>query len=474
MSWIKGKRKYGRSIVAALIFLGIALFAGVTVQAGLGAHKNVTVTADGFVLNKSKTAVMSYEGDGGDIIIPDGVTTIAAGAFLENEDVTGVDLNDVRTIGNNAFAKSGLESVEGGELVRAIGGNAFAETKLTEFEVPDGLLRLAQDAFSGVKTLQDFSGGSDNYPVVGNCIYADEGDTLYILPGGRTHVESSAKKVKKSAGSAKTEKAANGDSDVAKSSASAKVSSKNSDSDVAKSSRDSGSVAEISKADASTNTESSSAESEVARVKKATNGASDTSKVAVTDVEEIAGGGLEGPDPLAEYEANSKLAAELDEEDLADDEEDYDDFDDEEDDEGIDWVDAEVLAAASAGRYAVVEHSLDTYDVNGGTSSSTSNEASTDAANSAGNSSSSSSTSNASGSTNTTANAGTSSGTISNETVARARDATPKTADGDIDPKFVFCVALFLAGLAGLIFVRQRSLVGAAVRHSVADSGELD
>lgn len=395
MSWIKGKRKYGQSAVAALIFLGIVLFAGVTVQAGLNARKGVVVTDDGFVLNKSETAVMDYEGDGGDIIIPDGVTTIAAGAFLENEDVTGVDLNDVRTIGNNAFAKSGLESVEGGDLVRAIGGNAFAETKLTEFEVPDGLLRLAQDAFSGVKTLQDFSGGSDNYPVVGNCIYADEGDTLYILPGGRMYAESV----------------------------------------------------------------------------KTVNSASDTSMVAVTDVEEIAGGGLAASDPLAEYEANSRLAAEWDEE------EDYDEFDDEEDEgefgEGVDWVDSDFLARQS-GRYAVVEHSLDTYDVNGGTSSSTSNEASTGAANSAGNGGSSSSTSNASGSTNTTANAGTSGGTISNEAVARARDATPKTADGDIDPKFVFCVALFLAGLAGLIFVRQKNFVQLAGRQSVVDGGELD
>ncbi|MBR1634493.1 MAG: leucine-rich repeat domain-containing protein [Lachnospiraceae bacterium] len=406
MSWIKGKKRGQSVFAAAFVLLGI--WAVVAVR-GSAATANVV---DGFVLNKTGTAVMSYEGDGGDIVIPDGVKTIAAGAFLGNKKVTGVDLNDVRTVGNNAFAKSALETVEGGDLLRAVGGNAFAETKLTEFEVPDGLLRLAQDAFSGTKTLTSFSGGSDNYQIVGNCIYTDDGDELYISPGGRTHaatVTASKRATKKASAS-----------DGATAGASKKV--------------------------------------------------ANTSAVAVTDIEEIAGGGLEGPDPLAEYEANSQIAAELDKEELSEDadyEEEFDE-DEEEYDEGIDWVDPELLA--QSGRYAAVEHSLDTYDVNGGTSSSTSNSATTDAANSAANSGSSAGST--SGSTAASANA--SSGSVSNETVARARDATPKTADGDIDPKFVFCLALFLVGLAGLIFVRQRSMVQIAASRSVADNGELD
>ncbi|MBR1634492.1 MAG: hypothetical protein IJ682_05450, partial [Lachnospiraceae bacterium] len=52
-------------------------------------------------------------------------------------------------------------------------------------------------------------------------------------------------------------------------------------------------------------------------------------------------------------------------------------------------------------------------------------------------------------------------------------DSTPKTADGDIDPKFVFCVALFLVGLAGLIFARRRSLIH-GVNRDAEENDELD
>ena len=417
MSLIKRKRRGSSILAAAFVLLGIW---AIVAARGTAASANIV---DGFVLNKSGTAVMDYEGEGGDITIPDGVKTIAAGAFLGNKKVTGVDLNDVRTIGNNAFAKSALETVEGGDLLRSVGGNAFAETKLTEFEVPDGLLRLAQDAFSGTRTLNDFSGGSDNYLVEGNCIYADEGDTLYILPGGKSFTATAKKTTKKASSSDNTAAA--------------------------------GSKASAAK----------------------------TSAVAVRDIEEIAGGGLEGPDPLAEYEANSLIAANLDEEEPADD---FDDEDEEEyDDDGndIDWLDSDFLAQQS-GRYAVVEHSLDTYDVNSAASSDTSatadtatasdstvtdtsNAATTEAANSA-------ETADSESGDTADESANTSAGNVSDETVARARDATPKTADGDIDPKFVFCLALFLIGLAGLIFVRQRSIVQTATSHSVADNGELD
>ena len=52
-------------------------------------------------------------------------------------------------------------------------------------------------------------------------------------------------------------------------------------------------------------------------------------------------------------------------------------------------------------------------------------------------------------------------------------DTTPKTADGDIDPKFVFCVALFLIGLAGVLFARQRIMIQRS-RFEDEDNDELD
>ncbi len=62
MSWIKGKKRGQSVFAAAFVLLGI--WAVVAVR-GSAATANVV---DGFVLNKTGTAVMSYEGDGGDIV----------------------------------------------------------------------------------------------------------------------------------------------------------------------------------------------------------------------------------------------------------------------------------------------------------------------------------------------------------------------------------------------------------------------
>ena len=51
-------------------------------------------------------------------------------------------------------------------------------------------------------------------------------------------------------------------------------------------------------------------------------------------------------------------------------------------------------------------------------------------------------------------------------------DSTPKTADGDIDPRFVFCLALFLVGLGTVVYSRQKRLTYVVGRHSRDD--ELD
>ena len=136
-----------------------------------------------FVMNSDRTAITAYEGDGGSVSIPDGVTTIGAGAFM-NTSVTVVDLNEVKTIGNNAFSGSTLCSVTGTGGVVAIGGEAFANTQLKAFSVPKSLKRLAGNAFNGDEQMSGFSGGSKEYPIYGGCVYADKGKTLLIVPRG--------------------------------------------------------------------------------------------------------------------------------------------------------------------------------------------------------------------------------------------------------------------------------------------------
>lgn len=145
-------------------------------------HVTAGVRGD-YVTDEEGTVIISYEGTGGSITIPDGIYTIGAGAFKGSE-VTRVDLNEVTTIGNNAFAESTLSSVTGLGGVSAIGGEAFARTQLESFTVPKSLTRLAGDAFDGDEALTGFSGGSSIYPIYGGCVYSDRGKTLLIVPRG--------------------------------------------------------------------------------------------------------------------------------------------------------------------------------------------------------------------------------------------------------------------------------------------------
>ena len=57
--------------------------------------------------------------------------------------------------------------------------------------------------------------------------------------------------------------------------------------------------------------------------------------------------------------------------------------------------------------------------------------------------------------------------------VSQSHDQTPKTADGDIDPRFIFCVALFLGGLAVLFFSRRHRYVY-VIEQSPFHEDELD
>ena len=53
-------------------------------------------------------------------------------------------------------------------------------------------------------------------------------------------------------------------------------------------------------------------------------------------------------------------------------------------------------------------------------------------------------------------------------------DATPKTADGDIDPRFVFCAALFLGGLTVLFFSHRKTYAYVVRKNPIRDEDELD
>jgi hypothetical protein len=77
------------------------------------------------------TTLVKYNGNGGDVTIPNGVTHIGAEVFREKELTSIVIPNSVISIGGFAFYMNKLTSVYIPDSVTQIGMEAFAKNKLT-------------------------------------------------------------------------------------------------------------------------------------------------------------------------------------------------------------------------------------------------------------------------------------------------------------------------------------------------------
>ena len=100
----------------------------------------------------------------GDIIIPEGVTSIPDAAFIYQTGITSVTIPDsVTSIGRYAFYDcSGLTSVTIGNGVKSIGDYAFCGcSSLTEVTIGNGVKSIGNSAFSGCRGLQSVTIGND-------------------------------------------------------------------------------------------------------------------------------------------------------------------------------------------------------------------------------------------------------------------------------------------------------------------------
>lgn len=102
------------------------------------------------------TTLKKYNGPGGNVVIPSGVTTIAEGAFRRKNAVSSVTIpNSVTRIENRAFYQcEGLLRATLGDGVTSIGNSAFYGcTSLTTVAFSSGLTTIGDSAFSGCSSL---------------------------------------------------------------------------------------------------------------------------------------------------------------------------------------------------------------------------------------------------------------------------------------------------------------------------------
>lgn len=114
--------------------------------------KDYVATTEGFGYSPDGLSIVAYDGPGGAVVIPDGVTAIADYAFLGNGDITSLTVPEsVRSIGRSAFEGCySLLSVTLPDSLTSIGKSAFSRCRnLSNLRLPGGNVTIGDAAFFG-------------------------------------------------------------------------------------------------------------------------------------------------------------------------------------------------------------------------------------------------------------------------------------------------------------------------------------
>lgn len=168
------------SLPSSLTSVGIRAF-GATPWLAEKKKENPCAVANGILLDGSECS--------GDVVIPDGVTYIANGAFNNNGKITSVKIPDTCTsIGYWAFgACREMTSVTIPDSVTSISANAFDTCRgLTSVKLPSGITRIEDCAFIGCTGLTSIE-IPDGVTSIGNsAFYECSGLESVVIPDSVT------------------------------------------------------------------------------------------------------------------------------------------------------------------------------------------------------------------------------------------------------------------------------------------------
>ena len=167
--------------------LGLSITLAILIS-GVGASP---ASADG-CLAVTGTTVTGIGTCSGDVVIPDGITSIGERAFFGATALTNITIPaSVTTISEEAFfGASSLTTVtfEAGSQLTAIGSYAFYNAALTNMTIPASVTTINQGAFSFTSSLTSFDvdSSSTSFKDVDGVLFTKDGSTLISYPLGKT------------------------------------------------------------------------------------------------------------------------------------------------------------------------------------------------------------------------------------------------------------------------------------------------
>lgn len=199
-----------RKLICIMFVVICVLTASILV---VSAEETVNISSDFiFKSENGRYIITGYNGEGGKVIIPDGVHEIGVSAFEDNLDITEIVLPEsierigsraftscenmkkinfpdgLEYIGESSFGDTGVEKVWLPDSVEFIGDHAFSSCNCTEVRLPDGLTKLEWGVFSNCYLLETVEFPS-KLEIVGDRAFFECLSANLVLPEGVSFID---------------------------------------------------------------------------------------------------------------------------------------------------------------------------------------------------------------------------------------------------------------------------------------------